>query len=279
MSTLEPMVLGGAVEGGGEWLAVLLAAAVVMVVLPLTGGVVAWLIARRWEAFVLGVIAHAMAAWWIRPWVGGEAAALGGWLASATVGVLLTLAAPDLPEDGLARRNAPLPVVVVGLLSAAGCLALLWWSENQHDRVTASLSTAGSEPAAVACADPAPMDDDGCLSWEEQRASNLRHAERLPFEGDPVAAEQVAGEIRNALGMLAVTTSEPTEEQLHAALVPWGADGDPLQVSTKAVRTAGTAFALPLPGGCVFGNVHDGQATVEVGGYVNDGGCLASYGH
>jgi hypothetical protein len=50
-------------------------------------------------------------------------------------------------------------------------------------------------------------------------------------------------------------------------------------VSTNAVRTSGTAFAVPVPGGCVFGSVHDGTVDVAVGGYVNDGGCLASCGH
>jgi hypothetical protein len=68
----------------------------------------------------------------------------------------------------------------------------------------------------------------------------------------------------------------PSPEHVRQALAPWEPG---VTLSTDAVRTSGTAFAVSVDGGCVFGSVHDGVVDVEVGGYVNDGGCLASYGH
>jgi hypothetical protein len=59
---------------------------------------------------------------------------------------------------------------------------------------------------------------------------------------------------------------------------PLPADWEPdVQVALNAVRQAGTAFAVQVDGGCVFGAVHDGELTVDIGGYINDGGCLATY--
>jgi hypothetical protein len=90
------------------------------------------------------------------------------------------------------------------------------------------------------------------------------------------AADAVAGEVRAALGPVAGVLPAPSPEQVRQALAPWEPG---VTLSTDAVRTSGTAFAVSVDGGCVFGSVHDGVVDVEVGGYVNDGGCLASYGH
>jgi hypothetical protein len=85
----------------------------------------------------------------------------------------------------------------------------------------------------------------------------------------------VADAARIALEPFASVLPAPSIEQVQAALAPVGA----ATVSSTAVRTAGAAFGLEVDGGCVFGSVHQGTVRVEIGGYVNDGGCLASYGH
>ena len=49
-------------------------------------------------------------------------------------------------------------------------------------------------------------------------------------------------------------------------------------VMTNAVGLPGTAFGVLANGGCVFGSILT-EISVEVGGYVNDGGCLAIQAH
>jgi hypothetical protein len=253
-STMQRMVLGGAITSGWAWVAILPSGTRTIVVLAFTGGVVAWLISRRWECFVLGAIAYAVAALWIRPWVGDEAAALGGWLASATVGLALTLTAPDRtdPQEEAARTGAPLPIAVVGIVSVAGWLGLLWWSASYQERTTASLSTRAEEA----------VDATGGGS------------ERLPFRGDGDEAGRTADQIRLTLASLVAASPVPDEVEVHQALTPWARSNHSVEVSTRVVPTSGTGFGVRTPGGCIFGSVDHGTVQVEVGGYVDRGGCL-----
>jgi hypothetical protein len=115
------------------------------------------------------------------------------------------------------------------------------------------------------------------VSEEELRAINLHYADRLAFAGDLHAALQDKRRVISLLQPLARRNPTPTD--LHTALVAGGYDAASIATATNAVRTAGTAFAVSVDGGCVFGSVYDGKLTVQVGGYVNDGGCLAVYGH
>lgn len=121
----------------------------------------------------------------------------------------------------------------------------------------------------------APEDTACGVTSEELRDLNLRYADRLPFAGDLAEARAVAEEIRSELGALVAATPDPTEDQLRTALAGY----ESVQTSANPVRASGTGFAVWEGGGCVFGSVAAGQVTVEVGGPINDGGCLASYGH
>ncbi len=135
-------------------------------------------------------------------------------------------------------------------------------------------NTADAAIFEEACADAPPETHCG-VTEAELRDMNLHYADRMDFAGDPADAAPVVGVVRQRLAPYVGTAAQPSAEDVEAAL-----DGlDSVQTSTNAVRTSGTAFAVAVDGGCVFGSIHDGELTVEIGGYINDGGCLASYGH
>jgi hypothetical protein len=111
-----------------------------------------------------------------------------------------------------------------------------------------------------------------------RRATPLdaQYADRIPFSGDRAAATAMVERTGTALAPLAEVRPSPSPQQVAEALAPVSPN---VVVSDNAVRTAGTAFGVEVDGGCVFGSVYDGAIEVEIGGYVNDGGCLAEYGH
>lgn len=114
---------------------------------------------------------------------------------------------------------------------------------------------------------------------EVLRETNLAYADRLDFVGDArdfEAASAVVERARAALSPLVGARPSPSPAEVEETLAPVSAN---VVVSDNAVRTAGVAFGIGVDGGCVFGSIHHGSLEVEVGGYVNDGGCLAEYGH
>jgi hypothetical protein len=195
-------------------------------------------------------------------------------------------AVPPLPQAGPPeRRNgwvAPVATVAVLALMVGGVAAAAVAGRVLDDRAeqVGTTGASGPPPAVdpeVDCGEMSNIENGLCGPTPEQlREMNLAYADRLPFGGDPEAAAVVADDVRTALAPLAGALPAPAPDQVQEALARW-APG--VVVSTNAVRTAGTAFAVSVEGGCVFGSVHDGQVDVEVGGYVNDGGCLAEYGH
>ena len=125
-----------------------------------------------------------------------------------------------------------------------------------------------------ACTDT-PEDTQCGLTFEELRDLNMRYADRIDFDGDPADAAVLIGVVRHRLEPFVDVPTTPTEDELSDAL-----DGlDSPQVSASAVGASGVGFAVALEGGCVFGSILEGELTVEYGGYINDGGCLAVYGH
>jgi hypothetical protein len=164
-------------------------------------------------------------------------------------------------------RAIAVGVLVVTLVVGTAC-----GTESSLDSAAPAVDDPSLPTTSAACeADPTSCG----VSFEELRDDNLRYADRLAFEGDPAEARLTADEVREALAAIAPSLPAPSEEQVADALRGW----DLVVVSASAVKTAGTAFAVEVAGGCVFGSVHDGEVHVAVGGYVNDGGCLASYGH
>lgn len=178
--------------------------------------------------------------------------------------------------DGPARTPVPVVVGVVALVIGAVVVAL-WSDDGSPDPVGMVSGAPSQSTTTLECVSDADFETGLCgTSPEELRDMNLSYADRLEFTGDIHAATNVATQVRLALEPLAPTVPAPSADQVAGALTAVSAD---VVVSTNAVRTAGIAFGLAVEGGCVFGAVHDGAVEVEIGGYVKDGGCLASYGH
>ena len=161
----------------------------------------------------------------------------------------------------------------------AGALALAACGEAPHQPPAGPLVTTTSSNVVTTtslCAH-LPPERGGCgLTFEEQRGLNQRYAERLPFRGRSEDAAVIVDEVRVALGRFSGQATDPAPDEVRAALARWEPD---VQVTSNAVRTAGTAFAISVKGGCVFGTVNRREVSVEVGGIVRDGGCLAVNGH
>lgn len=170
------------------------------------------------------------------------------------------------------------------VLAGAGC--------GDEDPVTADApdtsARAGNAPAvleddsaelsqdeiASVCAD-APSNTQCGLTFEQLRDLNMRYADRFDFVGEPADAAVLIGVVRQRLEPFVGVPTTPTEDELYEAL-----DGlSSPQVSASAVGANGVGFAVSLEGGCVFGSIFEGELTVEYGGFINDGGCLAVYGH
>lgn len=207
---------------------------------------------------------------------------------AATVALALRRRAPaaDIAADHLAgagRRLSPV-LVVVSLLVVIGVgFGVVRWVSDDVEKTVMSADlpgggagAAGVEPPSE-CVSDADFETGLCgTSPEDLREMNLDYADRMDFTGDLAAATRVADDARAALEPLAPVLPAPSTDAVHNALLPVS---EHLTVSANAVRTGGTAFGIAVDGGCVFGNVNQGAVEVEIGGYVNDGGCLASYGH
>ncbi len=138
-----------------------------------------------------------------------------------------------------------------------------------------------SAPAATTSTSVGPcLSYDQCgVTFEQLKRDNNRYAQRLPFAGDPVKAEDFAARVRVALAPLGGSGSQPTVEAVQGAMTAVLPPGSSVQVTTSARGLSGTAFGVVVAGGCVFGNIAGGVVTVSVGGYIHDGGCLAVIGH
>lgn len=196
----------------------------------------------------------------------------------------------------LVRRQPPLCLVAAAL--ASGCVLAGCAGGSDTDVGTgAATNASAADSVAVPAEQPPPTSgDDGLpadgrtfeevcgdapadtycgVTQDELHAMNMHYADRLDFVGDPAEAAITVGVVRELLAPFVGTSTQPSAEDVAAAL-----DGlESVQTSTNAVGAAGTAFAVAVDGGCVFGAVLQGELTVELGGFVNDGGCLASYGH
>jgi hypothetical protein len=176
------------------------------------------------------------------------------------------------PHRPTGRRTIAVLAMAVGFTTAAtvtvtGC--------GRGADTTVGRDGASSAPASSACVS---NDEPPCgVSFEELRSTNLHYADRIDFIGDPGPALATAEQVRAALQRVVDELQpNPSPDDIEATLAPWS---DEVQVSTNAVRTAGTGFGFPVDGGCVFGSVSNGEVVVNVGGYINDGGCLAVFGH
>lgn len=146
----------------------------------------------------------------------------------------------------------------------------------------------GSRAANPTAAKPSATTTNPCLpngscqpaSFEELNRVNRRYADRMPFSGDSAKAEEFAARVRQNLSPLADSDAyAPPIEDVRRAVVAALPPNTSVGVTTSAFGLPGTAFGADVAGGCVFGSISQRTLNVEVGGYVNDGGCVALLGH
>ena len=100
-------------------------------------------------------------------------------------------------------------------------------------------------------------------------AQNDRYRERVEMDASDEAANQdLAGDVRAALESLDRTAL--TAEAVEAAILGAGVEGSVQLVGDERAY----AFGAAVPGGCVYGQVDQAAVTVELGGFILDGGCL-----
>ena len=68
-----------------------------------------------------------------------------------------------------------------------------------------------------------------------------------------------------------------TDDAVRAALVGAGVDEDSIQ--TDGAQGSFAFGAAVAGGGCIHGGITAEAVTVELGGFIADGGCLAMVGH
>ncbi|MFD0886003.1 hypothetical protein ACFQ08_15765 [Streptosporangium algeriense] len=115
-------------------------------------------------------------------------------------------------------------------------------------------------------------------SWEEKHADNEAYRQRVTLPPEvAAAAKPVAEALRDGFADLRERAlyGEAHVAKAVRAVAPPG---------TNVVIRAGGAhsavvFAIELPGGCLTGFYDERESKVEVGGYINDGGCLPAPGH
>lgn len=110
----------------------------------------------------------------------------------------------------------------------------------------------------------APYDPDAAM------AANDRYRDRMGIEDEArAAAEEVSADVVAALR--AAAAEKPlTAEDVAAVLGEVGALSPQIRTEARSVLFGATG----PKGGCLFGEVSGTSVSVEVGGYILDGGCL-----
>ncbi len=124
-------------------------------------------------------------------------------------------------------------------------------------------SACPENPHAELPAGCAPYDPDAAM------AQNDRYRERMELGDDArTQGEELAPRVRQTLTGLEPSTL--TEESVAEALHDAGLDGIQVRADDGEIR-----YAVGGPkGGCVYGSLGPGGVSVDVGGYILDGGCL-----
>ena len=173
---------------------------------------------------------------------------------------------------GESAKRVWVPLVIMVTLMLGGC--------GTADPTTSAAPGASPSPTpTVACPqiegvelapECAPYDPDHAM------AQNERHHQRMdPSAESRDAATEVVNQVRAELEELRASgalSTDAVQDVLEAA----GLAYPQVQGDSRSVE-----FGVDGPeGGCVFGSVsRDYGVSVEFGGYVSDGGCLAQDGH
>lgn len=108
----------------------------------------------------------------------------------------------------------------------------------------------------------APYDPDAAM------AQNDRYRERMEMDAADQAANQ---ELVDALtaALEGLDRAALSEDAVRSAILEVGAADVQLRGDARAYL-----FGAIVPGGCVYGSVEQTAVTVELGGFILDGGCL-----
>jgi hypothetical protein len=163
----------------------------------------------------------------------------------------------------IARVKPVPPLVLAGLaLMLAGCA-----SAGASAGITPSVTPTAACPEQPGVELPAD-----CVGYDPDSAMALndRYRQRMELPDDAsTAAQAVVPAATQALEALRAA-DDLTEDAVRTALESVGLR----DVQTRSGAGDVLFGAVPPEGGCVYGAVEAEQVTVDVGGYILDGGCL-----
>lgn len=166
-------------------------------------------------------------------------------------------------------------VVVTGLTACA--------SEPSGIAGTSSPSVISETPTPTpTCAvpeQPGVEPPEGCIVYdgEANMAINELYRERMEMtDAARSAAAEHLGSLTSALNALRDTGAPLTEDAVREVFDDAGLVSESVQTRDDH---GDILFGVGVDGGCVFGAVDAEAVTVDVGGYIMDGGCLAAVGH
>jgi hypothetical protein len=140
--------------------------------------------------------------------------------------------------------------------------------------------TSSSSPTPTAACprlEDVPDEERDCAVYDPDAAmaENERYREEVPLApGDQADLDTLVDPARTALEAL---PTPATVDDVVAALVSIGIHEPDIQTADNGT---GVVFGAAAGGGCLRGLVApDGAVTVEAGGFIMDGGCLAASGH
>jgi hypothetical protein len=141
-----------------------------------------------------------------------------------------------------------------------------------------SVSPSPLLPCPEAAEAPMPSPCVTMPSWAQKHADNEAYRQRVaPLPEAAAEAKPVAEALRGKFADL-------RERALHGEAHVAKAVRAVAPPGTNVIIRAGGArsvvvFAIELSGGCLTGFYDERESKVEVGGYINDGGCLTAPGH
>lgn len=159
------------------------------------------------------------------------------------------------------------------LLPLLGAMAVLLAGCATSSPQAGSASPSPSPTPTAACPQVEGVDlPPECAPYDPEKAmaQNDAYRERMDLSDEArIAAEEAMADVRAALEALRAAGGLSTAA-VADALADVGLPGAQTLGDARAV-----AYGVDGPeGGCIFGEVSADAVTVEVGGYIMDGGCL-----
>jgi len=163
------------------------------------------------------------------------------------------------------KRSAFALAVVLSLAAVTGCASNTTGAAEPTPTPSVSASYACPTMEGVQLPpECAPYDPDAAM------AANERYRDRMGIDDEARAAAEDASPDVVAVLRAAAAEKELSADEVAALLVGAGALSPQVRAEARSVL-----FAVAGPkGGCLFGEVAGISVSVEVGGYILDGGCL-----